>query len=57
MLDPQRKDVVRETLDAYIAKFFNTDAYVERWSEWLLTESPSLAPIATFLRLRTEIVT
>lgn len=48
MPDPLRKDVTGETLDAHLAKLFDTDASADRLSRDLLTSSSFMALIATF---------
>lgn len=50
MLVMLRKDVIEETLDAQIAKRFDTDAASKRLSKRLLTSSSFMAPITTFVR-------
>lgn len=51
-LDLLRKAVLCEMLDAYIAKFIDTDAAADRLWKKLLTSSSFMVPIATFVRLK-----
>lgn len=54
MLDKLCKDVVGESLNAHIAKFLNTDAAADVFSKRSLISSSFMAPIATFLRRKTD---
>lgn len=48
MLDFFRQEVVGETLNAYLAKFFDNYAAADWLSEKLLTSSSLMEPITTF---------
>lgn len=52
MLEVLRKDVIRERLDAHIAKFFDTNAPAKALSRRLLTFNSLMVPITTFLRVK-----
>lgn len=54
ILDLLRKKVIGETLNAGIAKFFDTDAAPVRLSKKLLTSSSFMALITTFVRRKTD---
>lgn len=50
MLDQLRKDVIGETLDTQVARFFDTDAAADRCSKKLLVLCPFEAPVVIFVR-------
>lgn len=54
MLNLLGQDVIDETLDAQIAKFFDTDAATEGLSKRLLTWSSFMEPIGTLDRRKTN---
>lgn len=54
MLDLLRKDVIDEALHAHRAKIFDTDAATGRLSTRSLTLQSFWAPIATFVRRKTD---
>lgn len=54
MSDLLRTDVIRETLDARIAKYLDTNAAAEQVSKRLPTSSSSMVPIETFVTCRTD---
>lgn len=56
MLDPLRKDVFGQMLDAHIAKSLDTDTAAEGFSRRFLASNLFMAPIATFLKCKTETV-
>lgn len=56
MLDLLCKGVIGEKMDTCIAKFLGTDAAAKWFSRTLLTSSSFMAPIATFLRSKTDTV-
>lgn len=49
------KEVIGETLDSHIAKFFDSYVATEWLSKQLLILSSFMAPIATFVRRKTRI--
>lgn len=55
MLDVLRQDLIGETLDAYKAKFSNTDEAAEGFRKILLTCSSFMRPIDTFVGHKTNI--
>lgn len=55
MLDLLRKDIIGETLDARIAKIFDTKAAADKFSKKLFTSTSFVARIGTFLRHKTDI--
>lgn len=54
MLRLMRKNFLVETLDTHIAKVSSTDATGHRLSKELLTSCSPIAPIATFVGLKTD---
>lgn len=55
MLDVLVKNVMGDTWDAHIAKFFHTNAAVDKLSQRLLILNTVITPITTFLRPRTDV--
>lgn len=53
MLDLNCKNVIRDTLDGYIAIYFSTDIAIDKFSKRLLAFRSFKAPIHTFARRRT----
>lgn len=52
--DLLREGVMRDKLDAHIAKFFDPDAAADRLSKRSLTSSKPMGPIAIFARGKTD---
>lgn len=52
MLELLYEDVICDTLDAFIAKFFDTDEASDRLSKQLLTSSSFMTPIAKFYNVQ-----
>lgn len=53
MVDQFRKDIIGETPDAHIAKFFANDAAADELSKNFLTSSSLMAVIVSFVRHKT----
>lgn len=49
-----RKNVIRDILDAHTAVFFHSDAPLDRLSQRLSTLNTFMAPMATFMRCKTD---
>lgn len=54
MLDLLHKEVIRESLDAHKEKLFDTNVAANRLSQRLLISKSFMAPIATFLRRKSD---
>lgn len=54
LLDQLHNDVIGETLNAHIAKFFDPYAAISRLSKKLLTANSFMASMATFVRCETN---
>lgn len=54
MLDVLREEGIKETMDAYVVKFFDTNVAAGNLSKNLLTSSSCEALISTFLRRKTD---
>lgn len=54
LLDSLREEVIAETLEPHVRKYFDNDAAADRLSKKLLTSRAFVVPIATLVRHRTD---
>lgn len=55
MLDLLLREVIRDTLDSHIARFFVAGAAANRPSQRFLTSSAFMVPIVTFIKRKIDI--